>query len=109
MVADLRTLNLIGGDWRGSSDGRAVAVRDPASDGIVAEVPRATSGDIMQAIGAASDALPAWSVYAAPDRRRILRRMIDLIESHAQDLASLVIPENSKPLTEARAKVAAST
>ena len=106
MSGQKNTLNLIAGQWRGSTDGRTVAVRDPATDEVIGEVPRATATDVTRAIDAASEAFPTWSRLAAPERRRVLRRVVDLVESHAEQLAGIVTAENGKPLAEARAEIA---
>ena len=98
-------LNLIGGEWRASADGQATAVLDPATDEVLAQVPSATRADVTRAIDAASDAFPAWAAQPAPERRRVLRRVFALVESHAEDLAQLITAEGGKPLAEARAEV----
>src|SRR6266516_4103912 len=106
MARQFRTQNLIGGLWQSAADGRTITVTDPATDAVLAEVPRATSDDVARAIDCAAKALPAWSAVAAADRRRVLRRLVGLVEEHAEDLAEIVTAENGKPLSEARAEIA---
>ncbi len=106
MSGQVRALNLIAGEWCGAADGQTIAVRDPATDEVITEVPRATVADVSRAVDAAAAAFPTWSRLAAPERRRVLRRVVDLVESHSEELARLVTAENGKPLTEARAEVA---
>ena len=98
-------LNLIGGEWCASADRQTSAVLDPATDEELAEVPSLTRADLTRAIDAAAGAFPAWSQLAAPERRRVIRRVVELAGAHAEDLARLITAENGKPLTEARAEV----
>jgi succinate-semialdehyde dehydrogenase/glutarate-semialdehyde dehydrogenase len=105
MPGQIRTLNLIGGQWAAAADGRTHPVRDPATDEVIAEVPSLTEADVTRAIGAAADAFPAWAALAAAERRRVLRRLVGLVETQAEELAQLVTAENGKPLAEARAEI----
>jgi succinate-semialdehyde dehydrogenase/glutarate-semialdehyde dehydrogenase len=64
----------IGGAWRASTDGRRMDVTDPADGSILASVADGAIADGLRAVGASSDALPAWSARAPRERGEILRR-----------------------------------
>ncbi|GAA0985667.1 NAD-dependent succinate-semialdehyde dehydrogenase [Acrocarpospora macrocephala] len=100
-----KTLNLIGGSWRHATDGASTVVTDPATDAVLAEVPRCTAFDVQDAIGAAAGALPAWRALSALDRAKVLRRLAALVDDQRDRLAALITSENGKPLAEARAEV----
>ena len=80
-------------------DGRAcasdadetIAVYNPALGQIMAEVPDATPEDVAAAVAAARRALesPAWSRMRPAERERLLLRLADRIEAHADELATL--------------------
>lgn len=105
-AADLHErLNFVGGQWVEPTDGDRFQVTDPATGDVLAKVPSASGKDISLAIDAAADAFVSWSRLAAPDRRRCLRRVVDIAESRAESLANIITSENGKPLSEARAEV----
>ena len=101
----METRNLIGGEWRGSSDGAVVAVRDPSTDTMLAEVPVMTGAGVRAAIDAAAAALPDWRSRTADDRSRILGQFARLVAQEAENLALLISREGGKPLSEARGEV----
>jgi succinate-semialdehyde dehydrogenase / glutarate-semialdehyde dehydrogenase len=102
----IRSLNLVGGVWCDAADGQHIPVLNPATDEVIAEVPRLSAGEVSRAIDAAADAYGPWSALAAPERRRVLRRVVALVEANADALAELVTAENGKPLSESRAEIA---
>ncbi len=102
----LATGNLIGGAWCGADSGATFPVRDPASGGILAEVPAGGAAETNRAIAAAEAAWPAWRALTAKARAQVLQRWFGLIAANAEDLAALITAECGKPLTEARGEVA---
>ncbi len=59
----------------------------------------------QQAIDAAEAALPAWRSLTHKQRSRLLRKSVDLIMAHRDDLARLMTAEQGKPLAEATGEV----
>jgi succinate-semialdehyde dehydrogenase / glutarate-semialdehyde dehydrogenase len=96
---------LIGGKWRGASDGRRLDVTDPATDTVFADVPDGTPRDARDAVDAAHAAFPAWRALPAKERARILKRWNDLIVASQDDLGKLISREQGKPLAEGRGEV----
>lgn len=90
-AAALRSRMFIGGDWRDAADGRTFAVYNPATGEEIAQVPQATADDVDAAVAAARAALvvPAWAGLTPYARERIMSRLADLIEAHADELAHL--------------------
>lgn len=90
-AAALRSRMFIGGDWRDAADGRTFAVYNPATGEEIAQVPQATAEDVDAAVAAARAALvaPAWAGLTPYARERIMSRLADLIEAHADELAHL--------------------
>ncbi len=100
----LKTQALIGGRWVDAAE--RVAVHDPASGALLAEVPRQGAADAERAIEAASAAWQGWRGQTARQRATVLRRWFDLLLQHADDLALIMTAEQGKPLAEAKGEIA---
>ena len=98
-------------------DGRAVPpvaasaasyldVRNPATSAVVGRVALSGIADVEAAVAAAAAAFPAWSAKTTKARAAVLLCFHGLVREHAEELARLVVLENGKNLTEARADVA---
>ncbi|HTB50658.1 MAG TPA: aldehyde dehydrogenase family protein [Solirubrobacteraceae bacterium] len=93
---------LIGEDWVQAGSGESLIDIDPATCEPLAEVPAGDAADIDAAVGAARQARAGWA-GASPDRRsRVLWRMSELVEQHADELALLDTLDSGKPLLSAR-------
>ncbi|MCW0198402.1 NAD-dependent succinate-semialdehyde dehydrogenase [Sphingopyxis sp.] len=100
----LRTEAFIAGRWIAGD--RRLAVTNPATGALIAEVADTTSADTRAAIEAAAAAMPAWAATPAKARAAILRRWFDLIMANQEDLARLMTAEQGKPLAESRGEIA---
>lgn len=94
------------GIWISASDGSALEVRDPADGLPLGSVPALSAREVVEAIGAAHQAMAAWSRETAARRSAILRRWFELITANTDDLAAILTAEQGKPLGEARGEVA---
>ena len=101
----LRDRAYVDGAWVAADSGATFPVVDPATGGVIAEVPRMGAVETRRAIEAAHRALPAWKHRTAKDRARILRRLADLMLERSDDLAALLVREQGKPLFEAKAEI----
>ncbi|MCY4427948.1 MAG: NAD-dependent succinate-semialdehyde dehydrogenase [Halieaceae bacterium] len=95
----------IGGEWRDSSDGAALAVFDPATEQSVAEIPSASVEDARLAVDAAADAFTDFAAMSPVSRAEILRSAYELMTGKADELAGLIVLEMGKAYAEARAEV----
>ena len=95
---------LIGAEWQEAASGETLPVIDPASGEAFCRVPAGDAADIDRAVAAARHAFEAgeWSRMRPVDRERLLLRLADLVEAHAQELAELEAIDNGKPVTMAR-------
>jgi acyl-CoA reductase-like NAD-dependent aldehyde dehydrogenase len=98
---------LVGGSWVDAEDGGTIEVLDPASGAALCTVPDATPGDIDRAVAAAHAAQPGWAAAGLAERARVLRRIGDLIELRADELARLETLDGGKPIGETRGRVLA--
>ena len=97
---------LIDGEWRDARSGRTLAVEDPSTGQTLCRVADADEHDALDALTAASSAMPAWAVRAPRDRARVLRRAADALLADIDRVAMLITLEMGKPLAESRDEVA---
>jgi phenylacetaldehyde dehydrogenase len=96
---------LIDGEWVEARSGKTFAVYDPATGQQIATVAEADKADVDLAVAAARRAFEAgeWARMKPTERARLLWRLSDLMEAHADELAELESLDNGKPVTVARA------
>jgi acyl-CoA reductase-like NAD-dependent aldehyde dehydrogenase len=93
----------IGGRFVDAENGETQATLNPHDNSVIADVAMAGKADIDKAVGAATQAFPAWARLAAADRGRILLKLADLIETNAEELARLESLDTGHPLKDSRA------
>jgi len=100
-----RTQLLIDGRWCDAADGATFETCHPATEEKIADVAQAGPADVDRAVKAARKAFETgdWSLMDARDRGRLLHRLADLVEQHAEELAALETLDNGKPIRDARA------
>ena len=101
-----RQANCIDGKWVEAESGRTLAIRNPATDAVVGEVPALGAAETSRAIEAAARAYPAWRAMLARERAAILRRLSDLMAANTDDLAIIMTAEQGKPLAESKGEIA---
>ena len=100
-----RTANFISGEWCNAA-GRTLDVTDPATGGLIAQVPDSGADAARAAVDAAHAAFPAWRRTPAKQRAQILKRWNDLVLAHQDDLGRIISREQGKPLAEGIGEVA---
>ncbi|HEY7389308.1 MAG TPA: aldehyde dehydrogenase family protein, partial [Bryobacteraceae bacterium] len=102
---------LINNRWVPSASGKTFATIDPSTSEEICQVAEADAADVDQAVAAARAAFERgpWRKMAASERGRLLNRLADLIEQHADELAALESLDNGKPVTVAKAVDVAAT
>lgn len=88
----------IGGAFVDALDAATLDVLNPHDGSLLAVVAEGGEADIDRAVQSAQGAFPAWSSMAAADRGRILLRVADVIEAHADELARLESTDTGHPL-----------
>ncbi|WP_235009914.1 aldehyde dehydrogenase family protein [Mycobacterium sp. 3519A] len=91
----------IGGGFTDCSGDVRVPVLDPASGEQITTVAEATATDIDAAVDAARKAFesPEWRQMSPSERGRIIWKLADLIEEHAEEFAFLDSLDNGKPIS----------
>ena len=90
------------GDFAGA--GR-LAVRDPATGQIVAQVAVSGASEAGAAVDAAQAAFAGWAGMLPQERAAILHRWHALILSAREGLARIMVAEQGKPISEARGEI----
>ena len=95
---------LIDGKWVDAKSGETFPVEDPATEEVIAHVPAGDKADIDAAVAAARRAFETgpWSRILPGDRSRLVWRLGDLLEQHADEFAELEALDNGKPVKNAR-------
>ncbi len=82
-----------------------ISVIEPATEQVMAELPRAGAEEVDAAVAAAKAAFPAWRAIAPADRGALIRRLADAIEERAEELAVLEARNAGKPIGDARGEI----
>lgn len=81
--------HFIANEWHPS--GESMAVLEPSTGGLLAEVPCGDSATVDLAVAAANTAFRSgeWSQWTPAQRERVLMRLADLVEENLQTLAEI--------------------
>src|SRR2546428_13319720 len=95
----------IDGEWVDSRKEETIEVVNPATERVIASVPKASREQAKAALEAAEDAQPKWEDLAPLQRASFLFKTAQLIRRDKERLARLLTSEQGKPLFEARAEI----
>ena len=89
----------IDGKWVDSQGGGSIVVENPSTGQKIAEVMDASRADVDRAVHAAKTAFydGRWSKKSPGERSRIMWKLADLIEDHAEELARVESENTGKP------------
>lgn len=90
--------NYVGGNFIGPLSGKFIDGINPATGDTFCKIPDSNEKDVEVAVQAAKKAFPPWSVTPVENRFKILNRIADLIDAHADKLALAETNDNGKPL-----------
>lgn len=96
---------LIDGTWRGASDGRTIAVLNPATGEDIGQVAHASRADLDAALDAAERGFAVWKAVPAFERSKLMRKAAQLLRDRAEEIAVLMTLEQGKPLAQSRMEV----
>jgi aldehyde dehydrogenase (NAD+) len=110
-VAVSATKLLINNRWVPSESGKTFATVNPSTGEEICQIAEADAADVDKAVHAARRAFEhgPWRKLPASQRGRMLHRLADLIEKHADELAALESLDNGKPVSIAKAVDVAAT
>jgi len=82
-----------------------IEVIEPATEAVMAELPRAGAEEVDAAVARAKAAFPAWRDVAPGDRASLLHRLAEALEERSGDLATLEARNAGKPIGDARGEI----
>jgi acyl-CoA reductase-like NAD-dependent aldehyde dehydrogenase len=83
----------------------AIRVIEPATEEVMAELPRASVEETDAAIERAREAFPAWRAMAPGERSALLHTLTDAIADRVEDLATIEARNAGKPISDARGEI----
>jgi len=87
----------INGDWTDAAGGETTQVINPATEEVIAEVPKGGEADVDRAVDAARGAFESWSLTTPAERSTALYKFADVISHNAAELSSLESSNVGKP------------
>jgi len=82
-----------------------LTVLEPATEQVLAELPRAGAEEADAAVARARAAYPAWRAVSPPDRARLLHGLADELTERREELAVLEARNAGKPIGDARGEM----
>ena len=101
-----RISHWVAGEVLGGESGRVGPVYDPATGEQQAEVDLASAAEVDRAVGAASEAFPAWRSLSLSRRAEIMFKARAALDASRSDLAAAITSEHGKVLSDAMGEVA---
>ncbi|GLA67592.1 hypothetical protein AtubIFM54640_011260 [Aspergillus tubingensis] len=96
---EIETRLFIDGKFVPSIDGAKFDVINPYSGDVVAQVYEGRANDVDRAVNSAKKAFPSWSEVDGSERRRLMLRLADLMDEHAEEFARLEAMCMGKPVS----------
>jgi aldehyde dehydrogenase (NAD+)/phenylacetaldehyde dehydrogenase len=95
---------LIGGKWVAAKSGKTFETVNPANEEVLALIAEGDKADVDEAVKAARKAFDEgrWPSMGPHERARLMFKIAELIDAHADELAELETLDNGKPLTFSR-------
>jgi len=99
----MRKQLFINAEWRDAAGGKSLAVVNPATEEVIAEVASAEQADVDAAVAAARAALDGpWAKLSARERGRLVWQIGERLMQRADEIARLETLHNGKPIFESR-------
>lgn len=95
----------IDGEWVESSSEETSSVINPATEEVIAYVPKATREDTKRALEIAQKAQRGWEDLSPLERAKYLKKIADLIRENKDKLAQVLTAEQGKPLYESKLEI----
>ena len=102
MISANMTKFYINGAWVEPLSKARIGVENPATEEIVAQVAMGNNDDADRAIMAARAAFDGWTVTPVADRIALLKRILEVYNSRAEDFAAAMSTEMGAPMDWAR-------
>jgi betaine-aldehyde dehydrogenase len=108
-VESIPSLVLVDGERAGAVSGATLDVINPATNGVIGQIPRCDADDVEVAVAAARRAAPGWRSSEPQMRAAALLAFADAVAERGDELARLDSLDNGSPLHEMRNDVGLAT
>jgi betaine-aldehyde dehydrogenase len=108
-VESIPSLALVDGELAGAVSGATLDVVNPATNGVIGQIPRCGERDVEVAVAAARRAAPGWRYTEPLMRAAALQAFADAVEQRGEELARLDSLDNGSPLHEMRNDIGLAT
>ncbi|WP_417209766.1 aldehyde dehydrogenase family protein [Antarctobacter sp.] len=88
----------IGGQWVAPEGKEVIEVVNPATEAVIATIPRCVPQDADRAASAAAEAFTGWSNSSIAERVALFNRMADLVEKRGEELTQASVSEVGQPI-----------
>lgn len=88
-----------------SSSGKTFAVENPSTEEHIVDIFEAEEDDVNKAVDVAEKAFESWGTADTKYRSKLLLKLADKVEEHAERLAAIESMDNGKSLTMAKGDV----
>jgi malonate-semialdehyde dehydrogenase (acetylating)/methylmalonate-semialdehyde dehydrogenase len=97
--------NYIGGKWVEAEASGVVDITNPSTGEVIGQAPLSTKAEVNRAIAAAAQAYKTWGKTPVARRVQPLFKLGQLLRDDEDKLARILVRENGKSLTDARAEM----
>lgn len=87
----------INGQWVKGSSGLYIEVENPATNEIIARVPRGNAADVDKAVAAAKKAFATWQLVSVEERVGLMKKVVANLERNYHRLVDTVTAELGSP------------
>ena len=99
---------IIGGESRFNGSAGVLEVTDPATDEVLAALPKAGVAEAAEAAEISLQGYGDWSAVSPYERSKVLRRAADLMRARSEQAARCMTLEQGKPIAQSRLEWASS-
>lgn len=92
--------NLIGNDWKDSSNSRLINVLNPATNDIVDIIPDSTVSDVIGTIIISKDNFKIWRSVSFDEKVQIFYKFLRLLKINRKDIALLLSRESGQTIND---------
>ncbi len=93
------------GEFVASASTRLLPVINPATQGVLTQVPCATAQEVERAVASAREAFRHWKEVPPSDRARLMMKYAQLLKAHHDELAEILSQETGKIFADAKGDV----
>ncbi|MDX1417688.1 MAG: CoA-acylating methylmalonate-semialdehyde dehydrogenase [Candidatus Promineifilaceae bacterium] len=105
MITNNPIPNYVNGLWQNAKTEEKLAVINPATQDLLAEVPLSPTEDVAAAAESAADAFLSWRRVPAGTRIQYLFTLKDLLEENFDDISRIITMECGKTIGESRGEM----